>query len=186
MNMRVYFRGVVEDGDTVARFGAATPAETTVTGNADASPTRIVVPAGLQVVLWKYQDNVDETFELLHARIVDGSYAVVSMLCAQPTSTTNLLPVATATTKWRWRNVDMSQAAPFILSSDEAYIATGTSLDDDAGNSTNSGYATTMQALIDGAYPALWDHETTGRIYKVVITNPDTENDITVEFGVVR
>jgi len=195
--MRVFFDGVVESGAFVSRFGArGTPIkEVTITGQPDASPSRITVAAGATVVLWSYTAN-DPSFTLFHAKLTSGSYAVVSTLVAKDSllnaagsAVAAGLPVATGTRAWRWRHTDLNDAGPFVLTSPYAYMNDdGATTASDTGNTLSSGYTAGDQSGIDGSLPTLWAGAATpiaGRIYKVVVHNPSATDSIEVEYGKV-
>lgn len=185
---RFYFNGIVESAASVFRFGdrSAPVKEVTVDGQADASPSRLTVAAGATAVLWAYSAS-DPTFSLLHAKLTTGSYAVVSVLVAKD-SGTDALPVATATRAWRWRHADLSDIAPVLLTSPNAYMNDdGATAASDTGNTLTAGYTADNQSGIDGSLPTLWAGAAVpiaGKIYKVVVHNPGA-TAIEVEFGKV-
>lgn len=192
-NLRVYFHVVVEDGQTISRFGHPyKPTETCVTGYTDSNPTTLSIPFGNTQTLWTWNAQ-NPTFELFWAKLRSGTYGVLHFLVAEPTSATNTTPKLDSVQKWRWRHMDFNQVSPVVVNSDEAYLYdltggnTSANLYKDIANSVLTGYdQTDVGATLAGSYPFLWDNEKAGRIYKIMCTNPSLTTSIVLDYGMVR
>lgn len=186
---RIKYSGVLEDGSSIKRFGTgeAPIKEVTVDGDVSNIPSRCTLAPGESVDLWVYGDST-RAFETIIGHIVSGDYLVLSFLVAKDSGDDGL-PEPNATFAWRWRHQDVSNLAPFCISSDRPYMNTNAvSAAAEYGNITAGGYTADGQSGIDGADPQLFAvTNDNGKIYKVRVGNPDvSEDDVVVEWAVIR